>query len=88
MPDPIYVILDPNFGENLADLPREIPIWIVDSPENTPVARRLWLERPDEDYYQGVTTFQPVLTPEEILDVIREHHGDELALNIIGTITP
>jgi hypothetical protein len=41
-PYTVYVVVDPNFGERLASLPIGIPVWIVDTPSNKPVAQRLW----------------------------------------------
>lgn len=30
----VLLILDPHFGENLEQLPRNTPVWMVDSPRN------------------------------------------------------
>jgi hypothetical protein len=56
-------------------------VWIVDSPTNKAVAKRLWKERPHENSLTGITTFgfSESATPEDIavsmLDTIELHHG-------------
>jgi hypothetical protein len=61
MPSPPYrviIVVDPNFGEELAELPSGVPVWIVDTAANASVARRLWAERPSESHLTGITTFR------------------------------
>ena len=80
-PPKVYVVVDRNFGERLAELPRGVPVWIVDTPSNKPVAQRLWKERPNESHLTGITTFNDMesSSPEELLiaelDSIDLHHG-------------
>ena len=74
--------MDPTFGERLASLPAHEPVWIIDSPANTPVAHRLWRERPAENHLTGITTFKSGgnCSPEEELlaqlGTIDLHHGE------------
>ena len=76
------MVVDPNFGERLASLPAHEPVWIIDSHANTPVAHRLWKDRPAENHLTGITTFKPgpKLTAEEELvcqlGTIELHHGE------------
>jgi hypothetical protein len=85
VPYKVYVVVDREFGEKLAELERGVPMWIVDTPTNKPVARRLWNERPDEDHLTGITTFNDgnSLSPEQLLlshlDTIELHHGSQSA---------
>jgi hypothetical protein len=93
----VCVVVDRNFGDRLAELPRGVPVWIVDTPSNKPVAQRLWKEGPDESHLTGITTFNDVesSSPEELLiaelDSIDLHHGPYSAdrpytvLEILGT---
>ncbi|HTS12932.1 MAG TPA: hypothetical protein VMH00_12500 [Candidatus Limnocylindrales bacterium] len=93
----VCVVVDRNFGERLAGLPRGVPVWIVDTPSNKPVAQRLWKERPDENHLTGITTFDDMeaSSPEELLiaklDSIDLHHGAHSAdppyavLEVLGT---
>jgi hypothetical protein len=93
----LYVVVDPTFGERLASLPAGVPVWIVDTPTNSPVARRLWKERPNANQFTGITTYRvPADTsPEENLinelDTIDLHQGIHSAeppymqLEVIGT---
>jgi hypothetical protein len=81
---PIYkiiVILMPDFGERLTVLATGVPVWIVDTPINTPVAHRLWKERPGDNHLTGITTFRidSKDSPEQNflnnLSTIDLHHG-------------
>jgi hypothetical protein len=80
-PRSVYVIVDRDFGDRLASLPIDVPVWIVDTPTNTAVAHRLWKERPREIHLTGITTFNISTndSPEENLldelDMIDLHHG-------------
>ena len=96
-PYKVYVVVDRNFGERLVELPPSVPVWIVDTPSNKPVAQRLWKERPNETHLTGITTFNDMesSSPEELLieelDSIDLHHGAHSAdppytvLEILGT---
>jgi hypothetical protein len=42
----VVVIVDRLFGEQLASLAPDVPVWIVDTAVNRVVAQRLWTERP------------------------------------------
>ena len=84
-PYKVYIVVDREFGEKLAELERGVPVWIVDTPTNKPVAQRFWNERPDENHLTGITTFNDLnsLSPEEMLlghlDTIELHHGSHSA---------
>ena len=92
----VRVVVEASFGERLAALPPGEPVWVVESAENTPVAKRLWSEPPTSNQLAGITTFQPSLpdTAEEhllsVLDTIDLHHGNYSAdlpysvLEVIG----
>lgn len=75
------VVVDREFGERLKTLQSEVPVWIIDTPVNTPVARLLWNERPERTDLDGITTFQaPKSASSEevllsILDTVHLHHG-------------
>ena len=38
IPYKVYVVVDRNFGAQLNKLERGVPVWIVESPDNKPVA--------------------------------------------------
>jgi hypothetical protein len=96
-PYKVYLIVDREFGEKLVELEQGIPVWIVDTPINKPVAQRLWKERSQEGHLTGITTFNNVdsLSPEDLLlaelDTIDLHHGSCSAhppytvLEVLGT---
>jgi hypothetical protein len=73
----VRVIFDPEFSERLTFLPTDESVWIANSSINTPVAKRLWAERPNAD----ITTFDvgaTTATEEEVLSMIETvdlHHG-------------
>jgi hypothetical protein len=96
-PYKVYIVVDREFGEQLAQLERGVPVWIVDTPANKVVAQRLWNERHDQDHLTGITTFNDVTSSptEDILlarlDAIDLHHGTRSAeppytvIEVIGT---
>ena len=81
-PDIVRVVVDRSFGERLAALPPSQPVWIVDSPLNTPVASRLWQERPTETHLSGITTFKPAASGSAEAELLAQlqtidlHHGE------------
>jgi len=95
-PYKVYVVVDRQFGERLNELERGAPVWIVDSPYNMPVVKRLWQSRPHESHLSGITSFadSESSSPEELfleeLDMIDLHHGAHSAappyavLQVIG----
>jgi hypothetical protein len=81
IPSKVYIVVDREFGEKLAELERSVPVWIGGTPIDKSVVQRLWNERPDESHLTGVTAFNDLnsLCPEEMLlshlDAIELHHG-------------
>ena len=81
IPYKVVVVVDREFGEKLSELEQGVPVWIVDTPTNKPVAERFWKKRPNEGHLTGITTFNdlPSLSREESLlsrlDTIELHHG-------------
>jgi hypothetical protein len=91
----VRIVVDPSFGERLTGLPEGEPVWVIESVLNTPVAHRLWTERP-KDYRDGITTFTAASGSSaeaeliRILETVDEHHGEYSAgppyslLDVIG----
>ena len=81
-PATVRVVVDSSFGERLAALPPSEPVWIIDSPQNTPVAHRLWRERAAESHLTGVTTFRPAASGSPEVELMAQlqtidlHHGE------------
>ncbi len=77
----VCIVVDPDFGERLASLPLGVPVWIVDTPANKPVAQRLWKECPQHDHLTGITTFDFCADASrednliDELETIDLHHG-------------
>ena len=80
-PYKVHVVVDRDFGERLAELEPNVPVWIVDTPSNKTVAQRLWNERNQKNHLTGITTFRDSVSssPEDLLvselDTIDLHHG-------------
>ena len=76
----VHVVVDPAFGQRLADLPADEPVWVVASPINEPVIRQLWQQRPTKSHLDGITLFQSHGSPEDALlgnlGTIDLHHGE------------
>ena len=77
----VYVVTDREFGERLTTLEQGLPVWVVDTPANKPVAQRLWRELPAGNHLVGITTVNdvPSASPSELflaeLDTIDLHQG-------------
>ena len=81
-PHTVALVVDPEFGERLADLSRRIHVWALDTPTNRTVAERVWREaRRTHSLEIGITTFKesPDAAADEIvgrqLPIIDLHHG-------------
>jgi len=93
----VFVVVDRDYGQQLEKLVAEGPVWIVDTPANRDVARRIWAAEPERTYLESVTTFKFVegSSSEDILvhelDTIDDHHGVDSAnppytiIEVIGT---
>jgi hypothetical protein len=77
----VIIVVDPAFGDRLADLLSSMPLWVVDTAINRSVAERLRRERTAGTHLTDITIFRhkPGSTPEEHLIVelsmIDLHHG-------------
>jgi hypothetical protein len=77
----VFIVVDRAFGERLTNLPPGVPVWVVDSPANTPVAHRIWKERSARDRQIGITCFSGIAggSPGALLlnelATIDLHHG-------------
>jgi hypothetical protein len=93
----VHVVVDPEYGEHLRNLPAGEPVWIVDSQVNRSAVNLSATERNERDHTTGITRFRfnPDETPEdwliEELWTIDLHHGPYSHdppyawLNVIGT---
>lgn len=93
----ISVVVDREYGAQLADLAQTGPVWIVDTPPNRAAAERIWAAAPRLSHLQGVTTFKfaPESSDQDILmsqlNTIDLHHSEYSSdppytiLEIIGT---
>lgn len=81
----VFVVLDRDYGQRLAELAETGPVWIVDTPANRSVAQEIWAARPNRSHLDGVTTFKAPkdASSEDILidelDTIDLHHGTHSA---------
>jgi hypothetical protein len=58
-PYKVAIVVDRSFGERLADLPINQPVWVVDSAVNAPEAERLIMLRSPPNHLTGITIFRP-----------------------------
>lgn len=96
VPYKVYVVMAQDFGERLAGLSSGVPVWIVDTPINRPVAERMWKEHPSESHLTSITAFkaQGSSSAEDLflneMNTIDLHHGSYssnppyTALEVIG----
>ena len=77
----VYVVVDRNFGERLTQVAAGLPVWIVDTPANDVVIRRIWNANPTHDHLSGITSFSDLesASAEELflmeIETIDLHHG-------------
>jgi hypothetical protein len=55
VPYTVYVVVEREFGEHLAEFAPGVPVWIVNPPLNRVVAQRLWKERNPKGHLTGIT---------------------------------
>jgi hypothetical protein len=76
----VFIIVDRNYGSQLANLPPDEPVWIIDTPTNRAVAQNSWTTRQNGVHGNGVTVFtSPAASAKDCvihqLDTIDLHHG-------------
>jgi len=78
----VRVIVDPEYGGRLERLPREEPVWIVDSPGNHEAILKIWEKQKTTDHTSGITAFRWDLSGSAEDRLIAEmgsidlHHGN------------
>jgi len=92
----IHVVVDPNYGESIRNLPIDEPVWIVESQDNKLVIQNLLDEHRATKGHVDITSFKfdADATPEDWLvselSAIDLHYGEfshdppYSVLNIIG----
>jgi hypothetical protein len=88
----VHLIVAPDYGERLTDIPPGEPAWVADTLSNRPVIQRMWSQK-----REGITSFQVAhtATPEDwlidVLDQVELHHGEYSqsppysVLQVVGT---
>jgi hypothetical protein len=77
----LLVVLDPDFGDRLRDIPLGQPAWVIMSAANEPVVRSLWTTQSAPDHLTGITGLRSdsdLCAEDRFLDelyVIDLHHG-------------
>jgi hypothetical protein len=82
----VGLVVDREFGDRMVDLARSFHLWVVESPTNSGVVRRIWnaeaRSHDDDALGSGVTSFEASESesPEEmsvrISGDLDEHHGE------------
>jgi hypothetical protein len=57
-PYTVHVIVDPEFGERLREIPTGEPVWIADTEVNRPAYEAVGKERNPESYLVGLSSFK------------------------------
>ena len=78
----VAVVLDPEYGNHLAVLADEKPVWIVDAPANRAAAEALWASKSTKSAELSLTTF-PVESGSSaetrlagVVPTVDLHHGE------------
>ena len=101
-PTRVHVIVDPDYGERLRDLPQGEAAWVADTPTNRAVIQSILAASPPVGPYPGYNTgftrfTVPIdMTPEDwvlgVLDPVDVHHcgysqtPPYSTLRVIGTV--
>lgn len=76
------MIVDPNYGNRLRDIPAGKPVWIADSAVNHTAVAAIWKEQGITSHLTGLTSFviDANATPEDWLiseiATVDIHHGE------------
>lgn len=85
----VTLVVDPRFGQKAKAQSELGPLWIIESPENTPVIEEIWangksLFADSPTYFEAA----PGQSPEEAaalnIGAINEHHPNWQTLEVIG----
>jgi len=100
-PSIVHVIVDPDYGKRLRDLPGDEAAWVAETSTNNPVIKSIRATRcvePYPGYLTGITSFRVAAekTPEDwllgVLEQVDVHHGaysqtpPYSILRVIGTV--
>ena len=78
----VIVVVDPNYGAELSQLPDGVPVWVADTPSNKQAAEQIWQEQKGRACEERLTTFAVATTdaPDQwcanILSAIDIHHDE------------
>lgn len=85
-PHKVGIVVDPNFGDRVAELARVFHVWVVESRANTPVIQGVWksgmADAAADPLAVGVTSFaagegeSPEETCARIAWNVDEHHNE------------
>ncbi len=82
-PSIVHVIVAPDYGERLRDLPADEAAWVADTATNHPVIKSIGATHsvdPNRGYLTGITSFKVPAdkTPEDwllgVLNAVEDHH--------------
>jgi hypothetical protein len=86
-PETVMVVLDPQCGEQLVDLSKGQPVWVVDSVANRPVVERLWAlsgESISLTLFDWIESEETSMTLVRMLDTIDLHHPRCIGYRVHG----
>jgi hypothetical protein len=53
----VAIVVDPAFGDQIRDLPPQMPVWVLDTPINRQAAHRFWPDGAEASSGRNITTF-------------------------------
>jgi hypothetical protein len=77
----VNIVVDPEFGDRLAEIAERGPVWIAATATNRAAAEHWWNAHSPPDEFEGVTTFlvvsgeAPEQWCEEVLPTVDMHFG-------------
>jgi hypothetical protein len=77
----VILVLDPDYGDNLASLAALGHVWVIDTPANLAAASEYWAQNQKHEVKTGITTFKSSENESRlesclnILETIDLHHG-------------
>ncbi len=84
----VAVVLDPHFGNRLAELAQRLHVWVCSSPDNQPAVQTVWMMPELYETGRGATIFSNCEDPETVflnnLNDIDLHHPHWLVLEVYG----
>jgi hypothetical protein len=71
----LAIVVDPAYGRMLFDIPKDIPVWIVDTPKNSEAARAARSDGASVTTYQCHDELDRLSNLRSMVPAAETHHG-------------